>query len=95
MNTTDQMTAVFHAPTAALTHSLPPTYGCTRALPPMDESPMRRAPSFRRLGRRARSGFRRWDVHHLPVHACRAAVDCLAMAGCVLFGVLATLLLGL
>ena len=49
----------------------------------------------RRFDKTSRSIFLRWDRHNLGRTACRAALDCLTMTGCVLLAALVTLFLGL
>ncbi|BBO87621.1 hypothetical protein [Desulfosarcina ovata] len=84
MNETEQMVMGFQSSVAKLNHSLSCVDRYTRSLPLMDDFQLRRALLFRR-----------WDVHRFLKIVCRAAVECLAMAGCVLSAALATLLLGL
>ena len=97
MNKTEQMVMGFQSPAA---NSNPIPYfvdSCTRSLHSTADSQPLQAIPFQRLDPTPRSLFRRKgkDGHWFSKIACRAAVDCLAMAGCVLSAALATLLFGL
>lgn len=95
MNKTEQMVMGFQSPVEKLNHRLSCVDSYTRSLHAIGDFQMLRSLSFQRPGLTPRSLFRRWDVPRFLKIARRAAVECLAMAGCVLSAALATLLLGL
>ncbi|GAB6906029.1 hypothetical protein DESC_730012 [Desulfosarcina cetonica] len=95
MNRTEQMTMGFQSATAELNPTPPCVHRCTPCLPAIGESQLPRTLSFPRLDRTRGFQLRRGDVRRFLKIVCRAAVECLAMAGIILFAALATLLLGL
>ncbi len=94
MHKTEQMIIDFQSPMVKLNHTPPCLTGRRRSLHSMGDSQELQAIPFQRLDMMPRTIFRRWDMHRLSKITFRAAVDCLAMAGFVLSGALATLLLG-
>lgn len=95
MSKTDQMVMEFQSPMAELNYG--PSWGTryTQSFSPMGDSQMLRALQFQRFGLMQRSLPCRWNERRFAKIVCKVAVDCLAMAGCVLFAALATLLFGL
>ncbi len=95
MSKTDQMVMEFQSPATRMNFGSSWTERCTPSFSAAGDARMLQPLQFESLVLPRRSFFHRWQVQHFTKMLCRAAVDCLAMAGCVLFAALATLLFGL
>ena len=95
MNKSDQMVMGFQSPMAELNYGPSWENRCTPSFSSMGDSQLLRAFQFQRLGLARQSLSCRWEMRRFVKMACKVAVDCLAMAGCVLFAALATLLFGM
>lgn len=95
MNRTEQMVMDFQCPGLKLNHRHCRLRGCTRSLSAIGESQILRALPFQRLSLTTLLLFQGREASRFSNIFFRAALDCLAMVGCVMFAVLATLLFGL
>lgn len=95
MHRPEPMAMDSQSPMAAMDHGLSCVPGHTGFLPSTGAFQMLRELKLRRPGPAYRLSSRHWAMRGLPKIAFRSVVDCLAMALCVLFAALATLLMGL
>jgi hypothetical protein len=95
MDRPEQMVMDSQSPMVTLNRGLSYVSGCTGCLPSTGEYQILPGLQMRHPAPASRSLSRHGAVRCFPKIVFRSAVDCLAMALCVLFAALATLLMGL